>query len=115
MCVHHFRWAHIEKGNTMAQSSVTITIENEDPRVEVLQEYGMRYPDGSVKWSGDTANFSVSFRGLAEGNRHQAEQWSKTLESRAAASKIDLASYTAAHQLIKRSIIAAVTAPEDVS
>lgn len=97
----------------MAQSSITIRIANEDPRVDVHHEYGMRYPDGTIKWRGDTDNYSTLFGALAEGNAHQAEQWRKTLESRANAAKIDLHAYTAAHQLIRRSITIAVTAPED--
>lgn len=114
MCVHHFRWAHIEKGNTMAQSTVTLNIENEEPKVSSYQQYGMRYPDGSVRWDHDGANYPVQFKQLQAGDTHTAVNWRKSLESRAATARIEMEAFAAGHQPIRRTITLAVTEPEDI-
>ena len=111
MCVHHFRWAHIEKGNTMASSTFATEIPGEDPLVHSEHEYGMRYPDGTVRWGRDSAN--LGFRSIAT-NDTTREHYNNALRQRANQARVDPEAYIAGHQPIRRTITLAVTEPEDI-
>lgn len=99
----------------MTKATISHTIEDESASVTSIQQYGMIYPDGTTIWGGETSQWSVSFKLLAEGNASADETWGKALASRARNAAIPLADYEKAHRLIRRTIVVAVTEPEDVS
>lgn len=99
----------------MTKARVGFDIEDENPKIETLHQYGMTYPDGTIRWDHDPGGRTVNFRKLAAGSTTEDEDWGKLLEARAKAAAIPLADYEQAHQMIRRTITIAVTVPEDVS
>lgn len=80
----------------------------------VSTQFGMCYPDGTIRWGSDN---SIAFHKLVEGNTTTATtaDWRSILRRRGTAASVDLEEYIAAHQLIKRTIVWAVTEAEDVA
>ena len=81
-------------------------------------QYGMRYPDGTIRWDKD--GDGIEFWRLTSDNESSAERdryvnkWAETLERRANNARIDVETYTNGHTLIKRFIMVAVTIFEEV-
>lgn len=95
----------------MSNTALTIQIVDENVSIETHSMYGMRYPDGTVRWVNDQ---QVSFERLAEGDPAHSDRWENHMRSRAHNASINFPEYKAGHQLIKRTITVAVTAPEEV-
>lgn len=85
---------------------------------KVVTQFGMRYPDGTIKWDSDALYDGaplVQFRLLAEEAHTACTRWDDLLNSRSQKALVDRAEYEAGHQLIKRSIMWAVTEAENAS
>lgn len=82
----------------------------------VLPQYGMRYPNGDIIWVQARTHHghTVSFAKLAKDHAYSMEAWDEGLRAAAKAAKIDAAEYAEGHQLVKRTVIVAVTEAEDV-
>lgn len=82
----------------------------------VLPQYGMRYPNGDIIWVQARTHHghTVRFAGLAEDNPNSMATWDEGLMRAAEAAKIDATEYSEGHQLVKRTVIVAVTEAEDV-
>jgi hypothetical protein len=79
-------------------------------------QYGVRQPDGTVIWDGVRYKLgTILFDALAlkPDNHSQHRNWREYLDERAEAANVDKDEYAAKHQLIKRSVVVAVTAAED--
>ena len=96
-----------------SQTALTVAF-SDGAGAETYTQFGMRYPDGTIKWGYDHEAYggSTFFEGLDEGER--AGAWRKRLERRAAAASIQFSEYLEGHQLIKRTVIVAVTGFEEV-
>lgn len=82
-----------------------------------VPQFGMRYPDGSVKWgSAVVSTVDLPFSKLADGDTYDwstADKWDKHLDSCAGYAKLDVDAYKAGHQLIRRTVIVGTTKHEN--
>lgn len=95
-------------------TDLTIKVPDDGVTTKTFQQFGMRYPDGTIKWVSDPDVRSFSFKGLADGDKWDIEKWQDALRRRANEAKINHIEYAAGHQLIKRTAILAVTEHEEV-
>lgn len=81
----------------------------------VITQYGMRYPDGKIKWGqeGSTLN-PLYFKSIHDGHSQQVRVWNEALEKRAKEASVELESYAAGHRILKRTVIVAITGSEEV-
>lgn len=101
----------------MSKTPFTINIEHDDVAITTATMYGMRYPNGIIQWVSDKGGYgfgTIDFQKLAERDGYRMELWGKVLDGRAEDAKVDRDTYGAGHQLVKRSITIAITAPEVV-
>jgi hypothetical protein len=86
-----------------------------NPDTTVITQYGMRYPDGSVKWGQDGSTLNpLYFKSIHDGHASQTRIWKEALAKRATDANVELEAYTAGHTIIKRTVIVAITGSEDV-
>lgn len=94
---------------------LTIKVPDYKPDTSMVTQYGMRYPDGTVKWTDDGASHnSVNFERLHNGNGSTAMQWADRLGNRARNANVDVEEYVAQHQPLKRTVIVVTTVSEEV-
>lgn len=78
-------------------------------------QYGMRYPDGGILWETEPSlTASTHFKNLVDDDGPAAQKWRTTLEHRAYGMSLDPTDYINGHQLIKRTVVVAITDREDV-
>lgn len=95
----------------MSKTNHTIEIPDEEVAIQSHTGYGMRYPNGEVSWGSDNG---ISFKLLAEEVIGAKTQWVSLVARRAEGANINPVKYLEQHQLIKRTITVAITAPEEV-
>ena len=97
-------------------SLVSIDLPDNEPLTKTFTQYGMRYPDGRVRWVKDhpIGSTPVDFQQLSERHPQTLAIWDAHLQQRAAAANIQLSEYREGHELIKRTIIVAVTDAEEL-
>lgn len=96
-------------------TNVTIAVDDHGTDTTVLTQYGMRYPDGTVKWGNDGSSIgAIDFGQLRAGHDDPVSAWGRRLRERATVASLDVKTYADQHQLLKRTIVVAVTAPEEV-
>ena len=100
---------------TKSPGTIAVTLDNDVPETSTATQFGMRYPDGSVKWTHDHDAYSIWFEEIANGRSSALEDWNKRLDRRAQEAMIDPESYADGHTLLKRSIIVVTTKAEEVS
>lgn len=103
---------------TEGKSKHSIEISDVGPSQHVATQYGMRYPNGAVRWTKTVVHGgqTIVFGGLREECQryHDVEYWNRDLKVRAADAMVDEGEYRAAHQLIKRTVIVVTTEAEEV-
>ena len=96
----------------------TIEIPEDEAYVKSHEQYGMTYPDGSVKWSQEEGysptggKVTTHFHLLAEMNSngdYARQMWIQVLRTRAEKANLPVPEYRDQHQLVKRTIVIAVT------
>lgn len=98
-----------------AMIKLELQIPEDSAGVINVEQFGMRYPDGTIKWVVDEEmQRTVSFKGLSEGDPTFSYRWEQALKSRATQAKMDVAQYAAAHQPVKRNIIVATTVTQNI-
>lgn len=101
----------------MSSSDMTIKIDSEEQSIDQHTMYGMRYPNGEIRWVFDAHTnrmHEVRFAGLAASEFRDRQEWDELLTLRAQAAQLNMAEYKAQHQLVKRTVIVSITTPEDV-
>lgn len=96
-------------------TKLTSEVPDYGAQTQAFPQHGMRYPDGRIQWvSTRTPNYSatVYFDKLAAGDEGTQDDWNRIVRQRAASANIDPAEYAAGHQLVKRTVILAVTEME---
>lgn len=101
---------------------LTLSVHNYQPGVETLTQYGVRFPDGTITWARIETNRNRDII-IADLVPHPGEivgaysrmDWDELLKHRAERAKLDLAEYTNGHDFVKRTLVIAITAFEDVS
>jgi hypothetical protein len=97
--------------------SFTLAVPTIDPTTIIQTQHGMRFPDGSIKWEQMSVapGRTVVFAELSMTARfHSDKYWDAYLKEQAQAAKLDLAKFTAEHQLVKRTIVIVTTEVEDL-
>lgn len=108
----------MSKNENVHQLTVNVPIEGQGTHVGTI--YGCRYPDGHIEWEkwSDYSNVGWSFEALVnidvKDNSTVRERWHKTLKQRAEAANIPVSEYIEDHVLLKRTVVLATTAPEEV-
>jgi hypothetical protein len=106
----------MSKDPNVHQLTVNIPVDGEGTHVGSI--HGCRYPDGHIEWERwtDYSGVGWSYETLAaKGSNPDVERrWTKTLTQRAAAANIQLQTYIEDHVLLKRTVVLATTAPEEV-
>lgn len=72
--------------------------------------YGVRYPDGEIRWD---SNGSKTYESAAT-TEAGLQQWVAKLEEKARELHIDPETYSNGHTLVRRTVIISATTPEDV-
>lgn len=103
----------------MKTYDTTITVPVEDEKVTTDTQYGVRWPNGEISWhmiDGGSNSRHIFFRALAEreSTSLSAMNWKTLLDQRADKAKVDREVYESQHTFIKRTIVVAVTRPENV-
>lgn len=99
-----------------ATTDMTVKVRDYTEQTAVVTQYGMRYPDGTIQWDkDDNTNYTVRFDSIVAGNSVTSMDWRRVLEKRAKTANIDVDDYASQHQLIKRTVVLAVTTAEDVT
>lgn len=96
-------------------TDLTFKVQDYGQTTQVAPQYGMRYPDGTITWvSAATPNHErVDFKKLADGDATTAARWNTAVQQRAEKAMISHIEYAAGHQLVKRTVIVAVTEIEE--
>lgn len=77
-------------------------------------QYGMRFPDGSVRWNSVAADgTTVMVRDIVLHDGGPRLRWKKWLEKQAKAAKVPVYDYANGHCVVRRKLILAVSAMED--
>ena len=100
---------------TSSPGTIAVTLDNDVPETSTVTQFGMLYPDGSVKWAYDHDAYSIGFEDIANGRISILEDWNKRLDRRAREAMIDPETYADGHTLLRRSIIVVTTKAEEVS
>jgi hypothetical protein len=107
------------KQSDSSTDATTLSIPTYTQHTIVEAQYGMRFPDGTIKWTlidNGAKSTNIYFHDLVDPSPHSYSppNWEKYLQRKAEAASVDLHDYTAQHQLIKRTIVIAVTTAEEV-
>jgi len=95
--------------------TVNVPVDGEGTHVGTV--FGCRYPDGHIEWekftdySGCTWNYETL---ATKKSPDVVSRWTKTLKQRAQAANIQLETYIEDHVLLKRTVVLATTAPEEL-
>jgi hypothetical protein len=102
----------------MSDNSTTrigLEIHRTEPSTKIIKQYGMRYPDGTVKWGEEDSGYgNVDFKKLAFRDPSHRHSWEARLKERAAKANLDLSHYTEQHQPITRQVVVAILDIEEV-
>lgn len=101
---------------TDTQTSSVVLPNEVDKHVAQHDQYGMRFPDGSIQWDSMPYKLGrISFDALVKTRKTSGtnQDWTQYLNTKAAEAKIDPEQYAKSHQLIRRSVIVAITEAED--
>jgi hypothetical protein len=107
------------KQSDTSTDPTTLSIPTYQQHTIVEAQYGMRFPDGTIRWTlidNGAKSTNIYFHELVDPkpNSYTPGNWEKHLIRKAEAASVDLAEYTAQHQLVKRTIVIAVTKTEEV-
>jgi hypothetical protein len=119
MDVHHIRTTNpTESEHDMSSTNTTVAIKDNEQHLVTETQYGMRFPDGTINWEHGFMTGRgqrVHWGQLTKSEYTQdGNNWDAHLKSMAEAAHIDPAKYARQHQLVKRTIVVAVTEAEDV-
>lgn len=96
-----------------SQTQLTVSLPDK-PATAIHTQLGMRYPDGTILWGYDHESVGGSIRFDHLDGEMVARQWRQRLTRRAEAASIQVSEYIEGHELVKRTIIIAVTEHEEV-
>lgn len=99
--------------DTPKRTELKILVLDEGNATEIVNQYGMRYPDGKIRWTSD-GQFGYSFQQIAEGNDTALRGWEGFLTKAARQANIDPQGYIESHVPVKRTVILVTTAPEEI-
>jgi hypothetical protein len=101
--------------STDTSTDMTLKVHDYQPATDVITQYGMRYPDGTIKWGqSDSSLNPVVFKHLQQGATNAVRRWEESLAKRAKDASLDLEEYSGQHMLVKRTVVVAVTVNEEV-
>lgn len=97
-------------------ATVKIQLPDKETLTKTFTQYGMRYPDGEVRWVKDhpVGSTPVDFELLHERHPSSLHVWDAHLQQRAAAANINLSEYREGHEALKRTVIVVVTDAEEL-
>lgn len=95
-----------------SQTALTVTMP-EGADTEIYTQFGMRYPDGTIKWGYEHESYDGTLRFENLSTEATAQTWRSRLERRAAAANIQISEYMEGHELLQRTVVVAVTKAED--
>lgn len=81
-----------------------------DAEIITASVYGVRYPDGTIRWDGNGSKACETAATSDDGLR----RWVNKLEEKAQELHIDPETYSNGHKLLRRTVIISATAPEEV-
>ena len=96
-------------------TNVTLAVKDYGNDTSILKQYGMRYPDGTVRWGADNINpqdYSMSFESVAKNTSKALEHWHDRLRKRAATAQVDPEDYVDNHIPLIRTVIIVITEAE---
>lgn len=100
--------------NDGTTTNITLAVKDRGTDTSILKQYGMRYPDGTVRWGEDKIHpqdYSMGFDSIAK-NAEVLEHWHDRLRKRAAAAQIDPEDYVDSHIPLTRTVIVVITEAE---
>jgi hypothetical protein len=91
-------------------TQVALEIHRTESSTTIVKQYGMRYPDGTVKWGDEDRDGygGVNFKRLAERDPNHEHSWNSRLKERAAKANLELSYYTEQHQPVTRQVVVAI-------
>lgn len=100
---------------TESTTDFNVAIKDHGTTTEMMTQYGMRYPDGTVKWGTETeSGQTVQFAWIENPGNNHTFVWNGWLADRAKKARVDEKEYRAQHQRLKRTVIVAITEAEEV-
>lgn len=96
-------------------TQIVLSVHRTEPSTRIVKQYGMRYPDGTVKWgTEDTGYGTVDFKALAHLDMNTRSAWDYRLKERAERANVNLHIYTDQHQPVTRQVVVAILEIEEV-
>lgn len=95
---------------------LTVQVPDHEAKTVVETQYGMRFPDGTIGWSvidGSRAGENISVEGIYRQNTNALIAWDRTRDAVADRAKMDRGEYANQHDIVKRTVILAVTTIEE--
>lgn len=91
-------------------TQVGLEIHRTEPSTTIVKQYGMRYPDGTVKWDDEDKDGygNVNFKKLAYRDPNHRHSWDARLKERAIKANLELSYYTEQHQPVTRQVVVAI-------
>lgn len=96
-------------------TDLTIAVQDYGTDTHIVKQYGMRYPDGTVRWGQDkilASDYGLDFRDIDRQQNNAHEHWRQRLQSRAKTAQIDPIEYATSHQPLTRTVIVVITEAE---
>jgi hypothetical protein len=105
----------------MSTSPLTVEVPTDAEKIISQTQYGVRWPNDEITWG--LVDLGSGYRNIhitdlipgAPGvSIYSKENWDKLMKDRAEKAMMGLDTYTALHKFVKRTVVLAVTAPEEV-
>jgi hypothetical protein len=96
-------------------TDLTIAVQDYGTDTHIAKQYGMRYPDGTIRWVADkihASDYGLDFKSIALGVDNADKHWKDRLKKRAAMAQIDPAEYADNHLPLTRTVIVVITEAE---
>jgi hypothetical protein len=99
-------------------TEMTLAVNDEGASHHIVKQYGMRYPDGTVKWDKDRGDlgfdgYDMWFQHIAENTSSSRSHWEDRLRPRAAKTNVDPEQYALGHTALTRQVIVVITETEE--
>lgn len=88
-----------------------------EPVITHTTQYGMRFPDGTIQWQGMSLapGRPIQFEDLHKRTDYRTTTWwDDYLKAKSAGAHLDPGEYGNQHQIVKRTVVLALTEAEDV-
>lgn len=114
--------------DSKATYALTIPVSIHNQQIINETQYGMKFPDGTIRWGMLDPNIgdyhAVAFKDIAAAERgisvgsagasYSVQNWATYLKKQATAANISVEDYAEMHTLVKRTLVLAATAAEEV-